>query len=87
MLAEIPQTEADRNYEAFKKILPDLLAKVPGKYAVMHAGEVSETFDTFRDAVRYGHDKFGKEKFSVQEITNQSVSLGLYSYALYQYTN
>jgi len=84
MLGETPQTEADRNYEEFKKLLPDLPGKAPGKYVVMHAGMVTETFDTFRDAVRYGQDKFGKDKFSVQEIMSQSVSLGSHAYALSQ---
>ena len=85
MLAEkTPQTEADTNYEAFKKLLPDLLRRAPGKYVVMHNSEVAESFDTFGDAVRYGVDKFGRNKFSVQEVTSQSVSLGYHSYALYQ---
>ncbi len=85
MLAEkTPQTEVDTNYEEFKKILPDLLRKSPGKYVVMHNGSVTESFDTFGDAVRYGIDKFGTNLFSVQEVTSQSVSLGYHSYALYQ---
>jgi spore cortex formation protein SpoVR/YcgB (stage V sporulation) len=87
MASKSPQAEVDRNYEEFKKLLPDLLKSYPGKYVVIHSGELSETFDTFGDAVRFGVEKFGKEKFSVQEITNQNVSLGFHSYALYQHSN
>jgi hypothetical protein len=50
----------------------------------MHAGQVVETFDTFRDAVRFGQAKFGKDKFSIQEIISQSISLGFHGYALSQ---
>jgi hypothetical protein len=78
------QNEVDRNYEEFQKALPDLLKTVPGKYVVMHEGRVIESFDTFGDAVRFGHSKFGSEKYSVQEVTSHAVSLGFHSYALHQ---
>ena len=85
MQAKAARTEVDRNYEEFRKILPDLLKKAPGKYVVMHGGEVVEFFDTFGDAVRHGQSKFGKDKFSVQEVTSRSVSY--HSYALRQHPN
>ena len=78
------QTEVDKNFAAFQKLLPDLLRTHPGKYAVMHDGKVIEFCDTFSDAVRLGHAKFSDYKFSVQEITSENVSLGFHSYALYQ---
>ena len=55
MLAETPQTEVDRNYEEFKRILPDLLQRSPGKYVVMHDGEIAKELDTFGDAVDRYH--------------------------------
>jgi len=87
MLAEQPRTEVDRNYEEFRRILPELLHKHPGKYVVMHNGAVAEAFDTFGDAVRFGNGKFGTNNFSVQEVTAQGVSLGYHSHALYQSAN
>ena len=54
MQAETPQTEVDRNYEEFKRILPELLQRSPGKYVVMHGGEIAKELDTFGDAARYG---------------------------------
>ena len=85
MQAKAARTEVDKNYEKFRMILPDLLKKAPGKYVVMHGGEIAEFFDTFGDAVRYGQGKFGKDKFSVQEVTSRSVSY--HSYALRQHPN
>jgi hypothetical protein len=85
MQAEAGETEVDKNYKDSREVLPDLLRKAPGKYVVMHGGELVEFFDTFGDAVRHGQGKFGKDKFSVQEIPSRSVSLGYNSYALHQH--
>jgi D-mannonate dehydratase len=80
-------TEVDRNYEAFKKLLPGLLKSCFGKYALMHDTSIVEFLDTFSDAIKFGHSKFGLGNFSVQEVTDRSVSLGFYSYALHQVSN
>ena len=87
MLAEEFQTEVDRNFEEFKRILPDLLSQYPGKFVAMQSSAVVEAFDNFGDAARYGIGKFGRDNFSVQEVTSQNISLGYHSYALYQYPN
>jgi hypothetical protein len=79
------QANVDRNFEAFTKRLPDLLQSHPGKYAVLHDGEVIDFFDTLGDAVKFGHAKFGDANFSVQEITRHGVNLGFHSYALHQH--
>ncbi len=42
--------EVKKNYEAFKQMLPYLLANQKGKFALMHDGEIVEFFDTVRDA-------------------------------------
>jgi hypothetical protein len=86
-MAQSHQAKVDRNFEAFSKMLPDLLQSHPGKYAVLHDGDVIDFFDTLGDAVKFGHAKFGDANFSVQEITRQGVNLGFHSYALYQHSN
>jgi len=78
------QSEVDKNFAAFQKLLPDLIKTHPGKYAVMHQERAVEFFDTLGDAVRFGHEKFGDRNFSVQEVTNQNVNLGFHSYAICQ---
>jgi uncharacterized protein DUF5678 len=83
-MAHTHQKEVDDNFDAFVKLLPELLKLHPGKYALMHNGEVIEFFDTISDAVRYGHAKFGDMNFSIQEVTTQGINLGYHSYALHQ---
>lgn len=76
------QKAIDRNYEAFKGLLPGLLETHPGKFVVMRDGKVIETFDTVRDAMVFGTKKFDDGLFSVQEITDTAVDLGFFSHAL-----
>jgi hypothetical protein len=86
-MAQAHQKQVDENFEVFSRLLPELLKSHPGKYALMHSGEVIDFFDTISDAVRYGHAKFGDMDFSIQEITNHKINLGFHSYALLQPTN
>jgi hypothetical protein len=79
--------QVDRNFEAFEKLLPELLQSHPGKYVVLHDARVVDFFDTLGDAVKFGHARFGDANFSVQEITRRGVNLGFYSYALHQHAN
>jgi hypothetical protein len=81
------QAQVDHNFEVFSRRLPELLKTHPGKYAVMHEGDVVEFFDTLSDAVKYGHVKFGDMNFSIQEIKRQNVTLGFHSYAVHQHSN
>jgi hypothetical protein len=87
VMAQSHQSKVDRNFEVFSELLPNLLQTHPGKYAVLHDGNVVEFFDTLGDAVKFGHAKFGDANFSVQEVTRQGVNLGFHSYAVYQHSN
>jgi hypothetical protein len=82
LAAEGRQSEADKNFEAFKAILPGLLEAHGGKYAVLRHGELVQVFDTARDAMLFGSAEFDDGMFSVQEITDQAVDLGFYSHAV-----
>ena len=73
--------EIQRNYEAFKKQLPDLLEDHLGKFALMRGGKVVEFFDTPRDALLHGQRTFDDNLFSVQEVTEAKVDLGWFSRA------
>lgn len=77
----IGETEVDRNFEAFRTMLPGLLQTVPGKYALLHALEMVEIYDTSVAAVIAGLTRFGENGYSVQQVTEQSDNLGFYSYA------
>jgi hypothetical protein len=62
-------------------MLPDLLQKAPGKYALLHAQKVVDLYDTSIRAVIAGMERFGEGGYSVQEVSNQPDNLGFYSYA------
>jgi hypothetical protein len=79
---EMP-SQVELNFEAFQKLLPELLVTHAGKFAVMRDESVVEYFDSLADAVRYGTAKFGEDEFSVQEVVSKNVNLGFYSYALH----
>lgn len=82
MVATMEATEADRNFSAFQRLLPELLVSHPGKFALMHKGEVVDFYDSIADAARQGRSQFG-ETFSVQEVASKTESLGFYSYAVH----
>lgn len=73
------QREVDRNYEAFKKLLPDLLESDPGRTALMRDGKVIACFDTDRDAIEAGRIFYEDRRFSIQEITGRRIDLGIFS--------
>ena len=80
---EALQQVVDDNFEAFQKLLPDLIGRVRGKYALMRDEEVIEFFDSARDAVIYGQKQFPDGLISVQHVTNRVVDLGYFSHALH----
>ena len=77
--AERRQREVDRNYEAFKKLLPSLRKSDPGRTALMRDGEVVMCFDTERDAIEAGRRFFEDRRFSIQKIGSRPVDLGYFS--------
>lgn len=84
-LVMIMASQVETNYAAFKKLLPTLLAKHKGKFALMHDGEVLEFFDTARDAFLAGQKLYdSQDGFSVQEVTDSPADLGYFSYAVPQ---
>ena len=79
-VADNQQQEVDRNYEAFKKMMPDLLKSDPGRVALMRGGEVVMCFDTERDAIEAGRRFFEDRRFSIQKIRSRPVDLGYFSH-------
>ncbi len=75
------QAEVDRNYEAFRKILPNLMKTHVGRFAVMRHEEPVAFFDTIRDAMVYAVNTYEDGLFSVQEVTQKPVDLGWFSHA------
>ena len=77
------QTEVDRNYGAFQKLLPELIEEHNGRFALMRGEKVEQIFDSVHDAVVFAKDKYDDDLFSVQEITERIVDLGFFSHAIH----
>ncbi len=77
------QTEVDANFEAFQKILPDIINNERNRWALMKNKKCVAFYDTFRDAHTAGQSQFRDGIFSVQEVTEATVDLGWFSHALH----
>lgn len=75
--------QVQRNYDAFKTRLRELMQTHAGKQALFADGSLVEVFDTLSDAVKFGNAKFGAGNYSVQEITTRPAELGWHSYAVH----
>ncbi len=82
-MSDLSRNQLDQNYEAFTKLLPELVKSHPGKFALMHDGNIMEYFDTVRDAYKTGNALFKKDtEFSIQEIIETPIDLGFFSHAV-----
>lgn len=70
------QAEVDKNYEAFQKLLPELIEEHNGRFALMRGEKVVNIFDSVHDAVVFAKEKYDDDLFSVQKITKQAVDSG-----------
>ena len=77
------QREVDRNFEAFQKILPELLQSHSGKFALLRHEEVVEFFDSAGDAMIFGTREYPDGLFSVQQVKEEIADLGYFSHALH----
>jgi hypothetical protein len=68
--------EVDRNYEAFKKVLGSLLPQHRDKLALMRDEQIVGFFDTPREALETGHERFADGIFSIQDVTDDPLFLG-----------
>jgi hypothetical protein len=73
--------ELRRNYDAFTRVLPTLLAEHEGEYALMRHGQVVAYFGTPGGALRSGRERYEDDLFSVQEVTTEKADFGWYSRA------
>ena len=77
------QAEVDKNYEAFQKLLPELIEEHNGRFALMRGEKVVNIFDSVHDAVVFAKEKYDDDLFSVQKITKQAVDLGIFSHPVH----
>ena len=80
-LAEVLQMNAsqktiDANYTAFRKVLPEIMQRQAGRFALMRNEQIVDFFDTARDAVTAGGHLYEDGEFSVQEVMRAPINLG-----------
>ena len=71
--------EIDASFEAFQDLLPELIEKEAGRWALLRNRECVDVYDALRDAMTAGNAQFEDGMFSVQEITANLVDLGWFS--------
>lgn len=72
--------EVDRNYDAFMRMLSDILDEHRDQFALMRDGKIIAFFDKPGDANRAGVDRFKDRVFSIQEVTDEPIDLGFWSH-------
>ncbi len=60
------------NLQAFEARKEELLSAAEGKFAVVHAGQVAGTWESYEDALAAAYEKFGLEPFLVKQIQGSS---------------
>src|SRR6266550_7872323 len=64
-----------RELTTYYRHLPELLAEgEAGRYAVVQGDELYNTWDSCRDALQYGHERFGDQLFMVHQVDPRDVS-------------
>lgn len=71
------------NYQTFERLLPSLLKKEEGRFALLHGGKLIGVFDTAAAAHAHGAQVFDDGLFSVQKVKSGTIGLGFFSYARY----
>ena len=74
------QEAVDQNYEAFEKLLPDLLATHADEVALMRDGKLVALFENAGAAMAEGDRQFLDQLFSIQVVTDRVIDLGFFSH-------
>jgi hypothetical protein len=74
--------QVDKNYEAFRAMLPSILPLHQDKYALMKDGVAVGFYSTLEDAYMTANQFYKDEPFSVQKVTETPVDLGFFSHAV-----
>ena len=74
------QKTIDANYTAFRKVLPEIMQRQAGRFALMRNEQIVDFFDTASDAVTAGGHLYEDGEFSVQEVMRAPINLGYFSY-------
>ncbi len=74
--------EVDRNFDAFRSMLPGMIGDHRGEFVLLRHRNVEGFFGDLRAAFAAGSVRFGDRLFSVQEVTDRPADLGFFSHAV-----
>jgi hypothetical protein len=80
MSAERQKFEVDHNYDAFARILGDILPDHRDEYALMRDGEIIGFYQKAGTAYDEGTRRYADGYFSIQEVTDEPIDLGFWSH-------
>lgn len=72
--------EINRNFIAFKKLLPSIDLRYSGKFVVLRKEEIVDYFDSMSDAVKYADVLYEDGLYSIQEVNARVIDLGFFSH-------
>ena len=72
--------EVDQNYDAFMRMLGDLLPEHRDEFALMRDRKIIGFYAKPGDAYREGLERFHDGIFSIQEVTDEPIDLGFWSH-------
>ncbi len=72
--------EVDQNYDAFQRLLSDILDQHRDEYALMRDRKIVGYFKNPGDANVAGVEMFADDIFSIQEVTDEPIDLGFWSH-------
>lgn len=72
--------EVDRNYDAFKQMLPRILPEHLDQLALMKDERIVGYFEKPLEAFRAATEMFPDGVFSIQEVTDEPLDLGFWSH-------
>ena len=68
LMADTGDFPLQRELETFEAHRAELLGQAPGKFALVHDGQVVDVFDAEADGIREGYRQFGNVPFLVKKI-------------------
>lgn len=77
---ELQRQQVDRNYDAFMRILSDILDDHRDQLALMKDGAITGFFATPRLALEAAAERYPDQIFSIQEVTDEAIDLGFWSH-------
>ena len=81
-MSTVHQDEVDRNFAAFQKLLPTIIADHRDKYALMKSEKILGYFSSPQDARSAAESFIPDGLYSIQQVTDAPINLGYFTNAV-----